>query len=108
MSNHFLHLDISRGCTVHSLVAALEKLKDNINVNKRDKKIIEVTANFLYNKISNLLLKNEYVFCDDELNKLNKFCVLINELNPAAISSTLIPLSFSHKFQTTTNILFVQ
>lgn len=110
MSNHFIHLDLSQGCTMQGLLMVLRQLRKVVNDGKYGKiaisnEIKKQTSIILFKKIFNLLKSNEYTFKKEEKEQLNEYCILIQELNPIAITSTYPPLSFSNESQEFTNIL---
>lgn len=99
-STYLLHFDLSQGCTASALCASLLDLGASF----KDKKLGPVSIALLQ-RTKNSLTEVGYAPTELDLDELVKFCLLLTDLDPKAISATKIPLSFAPDY-TKRTVLF--
>lgn len=83
-----LHFDLSQGCTARALCASLLDLGAS-----PDGDLSPISAALLQ-KSTRFLTEAGYILSEQDTRELTNFCILLTNLDPKAISSTRIPLSF--------------
>src|SRR3990167_5998315 len=90
-SANLLHFDLSSGCTVQALNAALMDLGAALP-KKKEKR--DPVSDALLQKTEVLLHESGFKPNQQERDLLAQFCLLLTDLDPRAMSSTRVPLSF--------------